>query len=288
MKKLTKPIITAILTAALLITSIGTGSFATAPVTVNAATTTIDAFKNGSTVTIKTGDSKKLTVTDSAGNDIVPEYKWRSSDTNIAKVATDFIDETQGYDECVIITAVSSGTATITGTKNGLTLSVTVTVKLPAPTNKQKKCKHKYKVTKKATCERNGVKTCKKCKYQKEIGKVSHKYVDATLYDIEYDGYYHYFMCTATDCPDRAECEHNYVGVTCPHFCGYEVRVKYDKDDNVTPDSEYKNRDEAINAVLHHNGKISHGMICDRIEEYGVRRVTKTVKACKWCGTRQE
>ncbi len=66
------------------------------------------------------------------------------------------------------------------------------------------------------------------------------------------------------------------------------VKVKYDKNGNVAPDSDYKSSQEAFNAMIEHqmfemNGK--HGTHCaDWDEPINEHRVRYTVKACKWCG----
>lgn len=228
MKKLTKPITTAILTAALLITSIGTGSFATIPVTANAATTT-GTFIDGSTVTMKIGDVKKLLVTNEDGKDYTDKYKWSSSDTNIVKIEKDFVDETT-YDLCLILAANDIGTVTITGKfiysdgaykhtdlyENRPDVSITVNVEKPKVkmTPKQKKCKHKYKVTKKATCERTGIKTCKKCKWQKILKTTDHKWVDTEVLHFDYAKEYLMLVCIGCCCDTKCEFDN-----ACPNPC---------------------------------------------------------------------
>lgn len=61
---------------------------------------------------------------------------------------------------------------------------IRITIKVTKAASKltatQKKCKHSWKVTKKATCQRVGTKTCKKCKLQKTIKKTDHKWVATT------------------------------------------------------------------------------------------------------------
>ncbi len=191
-KKTLRKIIAMMLCLTIAITGITLGDTATA----NAATPGIDNFVNGGSITMKPGDTKRLLVTDSNGTDISTKYKWSSSNNTVVRVSTDFVDDSVDFTQCVELAAAGTGTATITGNaKNGLSkVSMTVTVKTPKATAKQKSCKHKWKVTKQATCERVGVKTCKKCKLQKEIKKAAHKYVTTTIHTTENDGYYHVFL----------------------------------------------------------------------------------------------
>lgn len=108
MKNLLKTLITTILVAAIIVTGISIDTN-----TVTAATTN-GTFKNGSTVTIKLRNSKKLLVLDSDGEDIASKYQWSSSDTNVVAVERDLYND-EDYTECVLLTAVGTGTATITG-----------------------------------------------------------------------------------------------------------------------------------------------------------------------------
>lgn len=288
MKNLLKSIITTVLVAAILISGISVDT-----ITATAKTTKGGEFKNGGSVTLKPGDELKLTVTDTNhllpssekdDYDVVSKYKWSSSDTSIIKVETDIYDETKGYTECVTIIAVGSGTATVTGKSKSILPDVTMTVNvtLPKATAKQKKCKHSYKVTKKATCERAGIKTCKKCKFQKAIKKLEHKYVNKKKTVAEYD----YFT-------DTIWCNN------CPFTC----TIKYDTNGNVTPDSDYPSYSAAVDGMNQHirsvphidtilpNGMISYGGWNGAIglTPYGPGHAeTYTVKACKYCGKEKE
>lgn len=62
------------------------------------------------------------------------------------------------------------------------------------------------------------------------------------------------------------------------------------KDGNVTPDSEYKSYKEAHEAMLEHTVTASKNYYswADYEEDYGVRKVTKTVDTCKWCGAEKK
>ncbi len=268
MKNLIKTIITSILTAAILITGISVDT-----TTVTAATTN-NTFQNGGTVTLKPGDSMKLLVQDSDGEDDTYGYKWSSSDTNVLKVETDFYDDTKDYTECVVLIGVSTGTATVIGKGKGLrpNITMTVTVALPKATAKQKKCKHKYKTTKAATCERAGIKTCKKCKFQKMIAKPDHKYVTKKVTKVEYD----YFTATL-------ECHG--MDIYCPD--NFTATIKYDKDGNVAPDSDYPDRETWWDAIGIHMAEAGHGGFggIAAYTPYGPgHTVKKTVEMCKWCG----
>ncbi len=302
MKNLLKTFITTILTAAIVITGISTTT-----TTVTAATTKGGEFKNGGTVTIKPGDTMKLTVTDtnnlfwySYANDydIVCQYKWSSSDTSVIKVGTDFYDETVDYTECVSIIGVGPGTATITGKVSDgpqPDITMTVNVSLPKATAKQKKCKHAWKTTKKATCERVGIKTCKKCKYQKTLAKKAHKYIDKKVTTVEYDYSIVTIKCTGHDCTEPHEVVTNGYAVheVCNNKCHFTVTVTMDKDGKVTPNSEYPSIDAAFDGLADHqiaemSAGHDHGAYGIYEYPYGEgHAVTKTVQTCKWCGTKK-
>lgn len=297
-KNTLKSILSMVLIAAILITSIITGDTAT----VNAATTASYVQKWG-TVTMKPGNTKKVIVTDNDGNDITTKYKWTSSDKSIVKVNMDFVSQSD-FTECLELIAAGSGTATLTGKAVSLleditTIQLTVTVKMAGPTAKQKNCKHKFVVTKKATCERAGVKTCKKCKLQKSIKRVDHKYVNTTVKTTEYDGYEYIVTCSGCDCENRFVCP----GDHCPTDCTFAVVVTtkergntidypfhYDK---VIYYEDYSNAiQEAIDQIAWH---VVYGLRPDQNPEmhgawedfewgYGEHEVTKTLKVCKYCG----
>ena len=265
MKNLIKTIITSILTAAILITGISVD------ITTVTAATTNDTFQNGGTVTLKPGDSMKLLVQDSDGEDDTYGYKWLSSDTSILKVETDIYDEDDGSIDCVVLIGVSAGTATVIGKGKGLrpNITMTVTVTLPKATAKQKKCKHKYKTTKAATCERAGIKTCKKCKFQKMIAKPDHKYVTKTVTKVEYD----YFTATV-ECHDDCGCK-------------FKATIKYDKDGNVAPDSDYPDENAWMDGMFDHMFETGHGSYGGNASYFPCgpgHVVKKTIEMCKWCG----
>ena len=300
MKNNLKTIITCILVAAILITGINTGE----AITVNAATTASYVQKWG-TVTMKPGDTKKVIVTDTDGNDITTKYKWTSSDKNIVKVNMDFVSQSD-FTECLELVAAGSGTATLTGESVSILdynkIQLTVTVKMAGPTAKQKKCKHSWKVTKKATCERAGVKTCKRCKLQKSIKRTGHKYVNSKITVTEYDGYEYIVKCSGCDCENAFVCPSYTTGVECDTACNFTVVITtkdrgktiaypyhYDK---VIYYEDFENAQRAVSEAA---GLIREHSLTQRIPEmhcayedfeygYGAHKVTKTIKTCKYCG----
>ena len=279
MKKSLKQIIAAMLTLAIALTGISLDGAMTAA---NAATT-VDHFKDGGTVTMEPGDVKKLLVVNADSEDITNKYKWSSSNESVATVSVEFVDETVDYTECAEITAVASGTATITAEYKGTTIrySMTVNVALPKMTAAQKKCKHTWKVTKKATCARNGVKTCKRCKLQKETKKTAHKYMNRTIVTEVWDSYYYIEFCTkcALD-PNVKEGE------------VFTVKVKLlgslnDAHNELAPDSEYtveEAKDLMGKHLLTHSFTAPYNQAfepCDTHDE------KITVKECFYCGARK-
>lgn len=299
MKNILKRIITTMLVAAILITDICTGE----AVTVNAATTESYVQKWG-TVTMKPGDTKKVIVTDTDGNDITTKYKWTSSDKSIVKVNMDFVSQSD-FTECLELVAAGSGTATLTGNPTGTGYAgteLTVTVKMTGPTAKQKKCKHSWKVTKKATCERAGVKTCKRCKLQKSIKRTGHKYVNSKLTVTEYDGYEYIIKCSGCDCENAFVCP----GDNCPTECNFTVVVTTKKRngvidypyhyDYVIYEEDYDTWSDAVEAAKDKTywhalyglrpdqNPAMHSAYEDFEYGYGAHDVTKTVKVCKYCG----
>lgn len=294
MKNILKQIITTFLIAAILITGISFDTF----VTVNAVIH-YKQLNDGTTVTLKPGDAKKFLVLNNDGKDIAYQYKWSSSDPEIVGVDNDFFDDYDG--QYVELTARSIGTATITGVgrgtysdvEEGSVFKVTVTVKQAGPTAKQKKCKHSWKVTKKATCEHVGVKTCKKCKLQKTIAKTSHKWVTSNKQVIEGEREDIVFYCMGCHCENTdGRCGIDYHADThtkCPHPC----TVRFSTEDYGTPEA-------CIEAWGRHCD--CHGEDgCDggpkgcngfkyasTVEYTGGHTVTKKVKVCMYCGTEKE
>lgn len=305
-----KTIITCILIACIMLTGIGLDNITT----VNAATTASYVQKWG-TVTMKPGDTKKVIVTDTDGNDITTKYKWTSSDKSIVKVNMDFVSQSD-FTECLELIAAGSGTATLTGNPTGVGyggIELTVTVKMASPTAKQKKCKHSWKVTKKATCERAGVKTCKRCKLQKSIKRTGHKYVNTKITETEFDGYEYIVKCSGCDCVAHGV-EHvegaDGIVYGCEYPCDFTIIVTTKKRngvidyphhyDKVIFIEDYDSFDDAVTYACmvvqfqhpkdvksNSNGTLDpqmHGSYEDMEWEYGEHKVTKTVKVCKYCG----
>lgn len=285
-----KTIITCILVAAILITGINTGN----AVTVNAASDVTDIVKGDEItttceITIKPGDVKKVTVHDKAGKDIQESFNFKvtKGEGTVINVEDDFVSD-DDYTNCINIIGLKEGTATIVGQKGSATSSIgrefveiKVTVKMPAAkmTAKQKKCKHKYVVTKKATCERPGMKVCKKCKWQKTIAQKKHVYVTETVPVTRHEYLYYVIQCSNPD-------------------CGISVKTKMDWEHNVFPDSEYKTVADMLNAIAkmhderrekdentickHFIPGISNWM--DYYDEAGkIVTVYETKEFCKYC-----
>ena len=303
MKLNAKKIVTLILTAVITLSGISLNT----SVTAHAATAVSDVQKWG-TITMKPGDTKKVIVKDKDGKDITTQYKWSSSDNSVVKVNMDFVSQSD-YTECLELIAAGSGTATLTGSPIGLSYApteLTVTVKMAGPTAKQKKCKHSYKVTKKATCERAGVKTCKKCKLQKSIKMTSHKYVNTTVKTTEYDGFEYIVMCSGCDCPNKFECPSVTHGIECDTKCDYTIvittkaragviaypyhydEVFYLEDYDSLWDATQHAADKVMNHAMYDLKSDMHGAYEDFEYLYGEHEVTKTVKACTYCGKYKE
>ena len=297
-----KKIVTLVLTAVITLSGISLNT----SVTAHAATAVSDVQKWG-TITMKPGDTKKVIVKDKDGKDITTQYKWSSSDKSVVKVNMDFVSQSD-YTECLELIAAGSGTATLTGSPVGLSYApteLTVTVKMAGPTAKQKKCKHSFKVTKKATCERAGVKTCKKCKLQKSIKMTSHKYVNTTVKTTEYDGFEYIVMCSGCDCPNGSECPSHY-GIECDTQCDYTIvittkaragaiaypyhydEVLYLEDYDSLWDATQHAADKVMYHAMYDLKSNKHGSYEDFEYEYGEHEVTKTVKTCTYCGKYKE
>lgn len=303
MKLNAKKIVTLILTAVITLSGISLNT----SVTAHAATAVSDVQKWG-TITMKPGDTKKVIVKDKDGKDITTQYKWSSSDNSVVKVNMDFVSQSD-YTECLELIAAGSGTATLTGSPIGLSYApteLTVTVKMAGPTAKQKKYKHSYKVTKKATCERAGVKTCKKCKLQKSIKMTSHKYVNTTVKTTEYDGFEYIVMCSGCDCPNKFECPSVTHGIECDTKCDYTIvittkaragviaypyhydEVFYLEDYDSLWDATQHAADKVMYHAMYDLKSDMHGAYEDFEYLYGEHEVTKTVKACTYCGKYKE
>lgn len=262
MKNNLKTIITCILVAAIFITGINTGN----AITVNAASGVTDIVKGDDVtttceITLKPSDVKKVTVHDKSGKDIQESFNWKvtKGEGTIINVEDEFVSD-DDYTCCMNIIGLKEGTATIVGQKGSATspigrefVEIKVTVKMPAAkmTAKQKKCKHKYVVTKKATCERPGMKVCKKCKWHKTIAQKKHVYVTETRPVTRTKYLYYVIGCNTPD-------------------CGLMAKMKVDWDGNPLPDSKYKSKKELTEAIakMHEERRENLGYKDLDVQEY--------------------
>lgn len=281
-----KTIITCILIAAILITGINTDN----AVTVNAASRDME-FKPGGKFTMKLGETKwiSLIMRTSSGTEdnYTNDFNWTSSDENV--VSLEVVNLSGTALDHVEVTVNGTGTAKITCTaknNSNSTASMTVTVKTAKKTAKQKKCSHKYKVTRKATCERPGMKVCKKCKWQAIIKKIDHKWEDTVETVTEYRKTYVEIYCTDTDCESygttRTECENTYGVQCCPHICKWTSGKCESFDEAIERFRQH--RAETINE-FHTTGHVTNG---DWIFEEDPYTVEKHVTYCVYCGTYKE
>lgn len=268
--KTIRRIVAAMLTLALVLTGITVDN----TVTANAAATTIEQFQTGSTITMKPGETKRLLVTGESGEDLSEAYNWKCSDDTIVGIEVDFVDTSVDLTCCMILTARKSGTVTITGKPYNYEdpeISMTVNVKMSGPTAKQKKCKHVWKTTKKPTCQRVGIKTCKKCHLQREVKRVPHKFVKKTFKVYAYE-----FWTTERHC-----------GICDKKFETDKVSYKYG-----VPNIADKEHEKAYTKMLEeyeehcineHNG-YGVGVWIEWENEYGQKTITVTDGVCKYCG----
>jgi len=186
-------LIALVLTLALAITGVSFGDVMTAQAAIDYGIYQVDNIRDveNTTITMKIGDEKRLNIMMKGyACDETNDYIWESSDESIVKMNRNYaLDENS---ECAKVSDVSliglkSGTAVITAKRPSGSEIVSVTVKVTKPkvTAKQKKCKHKFKVTKKATCLRYGMKTCKKCKLQKLVPQKKHEFKTVTVNSYE-------------------------------------------------------------------------------------------------------
>ncbi len=109
-------------TATITATIAGTDKKATVAVTVTAPVPATSITLSDLSITLKKGETKKITYTIAPENSTDTEVEWASSDTSIATVAQDGT-----------ITAVKAGTANITATVKGRTVKATLVVKVTDP-----------------------------------------------------------------------------------------------------------------------------------------------------------
>lgn len=213
LKTATKHILAVMLVFAVMLTSVVTGDIITAYAAGNYyAEQKEDIYDIKDTViTVKPGDAINIKYMSNSYTNGTRLFNWTSSDESVATLHVKYgigIESPAGYDidpldiervrafleiNSYDVIALKPGTTVITATDKGdpsYTHSFTLKVKAPKKTAKQKKCKnHKWVTTKKATCCRPGVRTCKKCKLQKVTPVVDHKYKTETVTTTLYPSY---------------------------------------------------------------------------------------------------
>lgn len=295
-KNTLKKFITCMLIAAIAITGISLDTAVTASATtINGQE--ITKFKPDGTMTLKLGDTKRLALigTTPTGEErnVTSQFTWTSSNENVVSIVK--LDPLSDSPDYFMIRVNDKGTAVITGTPANpanRTMQMTIKVAGSKMTKAQKNCKkHAWKVTKQPTCQRNGIKTCKKCKLQKSVAKTSHKYVTRTVTEEVEDEVYLLLTCTNSSCGDMDACPTNPASgqATCAHFCGYQI----DGRDYPTAhaaieamwthqmyDCKRDNEDELVENVL-------GGGSYDDTTIHVTHTETHEVKECKYCNKRK-
>ena len=282
MKLNAKKIVTLVLTAA-----IALSGALTSPITADAVVFNPDGPKSpnlqniydieNTTVTMKVGDTKGFELMehyDGYSSDMTDAYDWTTSDETIVSMTKTYRPTSPNKVFFFTLRAEKTGTATITGTGlvTGKTISFTVTVK--GATAKQKSCKHSWKTTKKATCLRSGVKTCKKCKLTKTIAKKQHKWDTYDTTVTKYDEY-EIFMCNGCACedPELHEYHSSVNDFECENVCGMEFSSR-----------DYGSVEAAKSALRKHARESDHVIsICSRPGYENPHEETITVTECKNC-----
>lgn len=277
-----KKIVTLVLTAA-----IALSGALTSPITADAVVFNPDGPKSpnlqniydieNTTVTMKVGDTKGFELMEHHGSysiDKTDAFDWTTSDASVVSLTKTYRPTNPNEVFFFTLKAEKTGTATITGKTRvtGKTVSFTVTVK--GASAKQKSCKHTWKTTKKATCLRSGVKTCKKCKLTKTIAKKQHKWdtydTTITVYD-EYE----IFMCNGCACedPELHEYHSSVNDFECENVCGMEFSSR-----------DYGSVEAAKSALRKHARESDHVIsICSRPGYENPHKETITVTECKNC-----
>lgn len=288
-----KTIITCILVACIMLTGIGLDNTVIAnAITINGQE--ITKFKPNGTMTLKLGDTKRLaligTTSDGKEMNVTSQFTWASSNENIVSIVkANPLSDSPDY---FIIYVSGKGTAVITGTPvnpANRTMQMTITVEGSKMTKAQKNCKkHVWKVTKKATCKRTGIKTCTKCKLQKSIAKTSHKYKTVTCTEQVDDEVYVILTCTRSSCGHMDTCPTNPDPghAVCAHFCGYQIDSRdYPSVDaaidamraHQMTDCKRDNEDELVDNAFKGGTYDDTTVHIGHLEDY-------TVKQCKYCG----
>ena len=307
MKRILKHIITAMLAMAIAFTGISLdGTMTTANATASYA-----QLKDGSTVTMKVGETKRFRISDANGKDLIPQMAWKTSNKSIVMIDTDFIDDTRDLIEYIEFTANAAGTVTIRGRRNAeaaidryngferehcagdINITVTVTKASAKMTAAQKKCKHSWKVSRKATCQRVGEKVCKRCRLNKTIKKTDHKWETMTdivpiVEDILFEGWADidenttpFVIIRLSDYATAEEMAHAHFKETMTDTSDGSTKGSFLKYD-ITGVSEEAEKAffEAVNAMPTPR---QYGMR----EVYGEELTAEVVTFCDYCGTRK-
>lgn len=234
------------------------------------------------TITMKIGDEKKLDIMMKNYNcDETNNYIWTCSNESIVKMDRTYAEDMNAEElklHSVKLIALKTGTVTVTAARPSGSEIVSVTVKVTKPkmTAKQKKCKHKFKVTKKATCLRYGMKTCKKCKLQKVIPQKKHNFETVTkeISKLETKAVYVCGGCTCEGRPHDGSFD-------CPNAC----------EETFDPDV-YGSYEAAEQAWSNHRIENSHSTTGNwHFYEVPTGKVVtgyKDVTICKSCGKNKE
>jgi len=297
MKKHTK-LIAMVLTLALAITSISLGNSTTVHAADDDVFYTLINCKDNTniengTVTMKPGDIMSFQYIGGCGSykTSAPtnNYTWECSDKSVATMKIVYRKNSAGNPciDWIEIRAEKEGTATITGThkKSGETISFTVSVTAPKMTAKQKKCKHVWKTTRKATCMRNGMKACKKCKLTKVIKQKDHNFVTKTE---TYEVYQTYpiYVCQSCACKDENgnKLHPNDMFDGCKNICCEEFDAKdYDTNNN---GFDMNDIEAAYDAYSKHQEDNKHGTgsLSQMVGYVNPEEVSQTVTRCTACG----
>jgi len=238
------------------------------------------------TITMKIGDTKNIDFMENFEEcgqtpDVTNRYAWSSSDENVVSMTR--LWETIPMEEALRIHSFNikvenPGTAVIKGinSKTDETVSFTVVVKKPKMTAKMKKCKHSWKTTKKATCTRSGMKTCKKCKMRQTVARKSHAFETVTekKYDYKYEIIY---QCGACLCEDPSV--HNYDNDYCENWCEAEFSSE-----------EYGSAEAALAACREHISHCGPNTPTTKFREVPIKKIVtyKDVDVCTSCGYSKE
>ena len=269
-------LIALVLTLALMITGISIGD----TVTANAAVKATEFANNGS-ITMKPGDVTKVFIAIKDGSEFVEKHKWISSDTSVLTVGKDYDYDAESW--FIELTAVKLGTAEF-GIPNSPTMRMTVTVKAAKMTAKQKKCKHTYKVTKKATCQREGIKTCRKCKYQKTIAKTAHKYKKTYVESINYEYLRTWLLCRTCE---SSGTDTWFWTENVPYYDGMQLTgdrvdpIYHQKHEEMFERFEQHCREAHSDDGAMGNNAMGCWTAGDKF--YNPTKVTKTVMKCQYC-----